>query len=178
MVAAALAGTGAAGACVNLGGDARVWGRPPSGSAWGIAVTHERCDEPVAVLGVGAGAVATSTTLRRHWLRDGHARHHVIDPHAGQPAETDLDTVTVVTGHGWSAEALASAALIGGSDRAPSLVEEAGAALLAVTTDGRILSTANLAPFLSRPLPRDLPAAADHEADRAANPEADPEVAR
>jgi thiamine biosynthesis lipoprotein len=158
MVAAAIARTGAAGACVNLGGDARVWGRPPSGPAWGIAVDHERSDRPIAQLGLAAGAVATSTTLRRRWLHDGRPHHHVIDPRTGQPAESDLDTVTVVAGSGWSAEALASAALVAGSELAPTLVGDVGGALLAVTVDGRVLSTPALGPFLTGPLPNRLPA--------------------
>src|SRR5205823_3187293 len=67
VVSEALA-AGAAGACVNLGGDLRVAGEPPDGpSAWTVAVEHPASPEPVALLGLHDGAVATSTTLRRRW---------------------------------------------------------------------------------------------------------------
>jgi thiamine biosynthesis lipoprotein len=165
LVAATIARTGAAGACVNLGGDGRVWGRPPSGPAWGIAVDHERSDGPIAQLGLAAGAVATSTTLRRRWVSDGCPRHHEIDPRTGQPADTDLDTVTVIAGHGWSAEALASAALVAGSDAAVRLADEVGAALLAVRVDDTVLATSSLAGFISEPLPAHLPTASVEPAE-------------
>ena len=76
VVAGALA-AGAAGACVNLGGDLRVAGRPPDGpsadaSGWTVAVDHPASPEPVALLGIHDGAVATSTTLRRRWRTAGN----------------------------------------------------------------------------------------------------------
>src|SRR5205814_4638480 len=76
VVAEALA-AGAAGACVNLGGDLRVAGEPPDdpstdspptgSAAWTVAVEHPASTDPLALLGLHDGAAATSTTLRRRW---------------------------------------------------------------------------------------------------------------
>src|SRR6185436_20158668 len=58
---------GAAGVCVNLGGDVRIDGASPSGDAWTVAVEHPDRHGTIARVGVRSGAVATSTTLRRRW---------------------------------------------------------------------------------------------------------------
>lgn len=107
-----------AGGLIDLGGDLRVWGRAPIGDGWPIAIEDLRDGTTVALLGLAEGAVATSSTLRRHW-RDGERRaHHLIDPHTGRPVAGDLVSVTVVAGSAAAAEVLAKVALVTGS--APS----------------------------------------------------------
>ena len=41
------------------------------------------------------GALATSGTDRRRWVRAGHERHHLIDPRSGLPADSPWEQVTV-----------------------------------------------------------------------------------
>ena len=41
------------------------------------------------------GALATSGTDRRRWLRGGHVQHHLIDPSTGTPASSPWEQVTV-----------------------------------------------------------------------------------
>jgi thiamine biosynthesis lipoprotein ApbE len=55
------------------------------------------------------GAVTTSSTLRRRWA-DG--RHHVIDPRTGTMSDSNTAQATVVSSHGWLAEAHATALLL------------------------------------------------------------------
>ena len=167
VVAEALA-AGAAGACVNLGGDLRVAGRPPDrpstqsptgGTAWTVAVEHPWSAEPLALLGLHDGAIATSTTLRRRWRVEGQERHHLIDPWTGAPSTSDLTLAAVVTAEAWVAEVLAKAVLLRGSARAFDLVAGLGADALTVDRDGVIRSTPGLAAFLGgRALPLRLPA--------------------
>jgi len=163
VVADALA-AGAAGACVNLGGDLRVAGappddpstdRPPTGSAaWTVAVEHPASTDPLALLGLHDGAVATSTTLRRRWTAEGEERHHLIDPWTGAPSTSDLTLAAVVTAEAWVAEVLAKSVLLRGSAQAFDLVAGLGADALTVDRDGLIRSTPGLAAFLGdRPLP-------------------------
>jgi len=160
VVAEALA-AGAAGACVNLGGDLRVSGTPPGDpSAWTIAVEHPASPEPVALLGVHDGAVATSTTLRRRWSAGGEERHHLIDPWTGAPSTSDLTLAAVVAAQCWAAEVLAKAVLLRGSTQAFDLVAGLGADALTVDRDGAIRSTPGLAAFLGgTTLPVRLPGA-------------------
>ncbi len=160
VVAEALA-AGAAGACVNLGGDLRVAGVPPNGaSAWTVAVEHPASPEPLALLGLHDGAVATSTTLRRRWTAGGQPRHHLIDPWTGAPSASDLTLAAVVAAEGWAAEVLAKAVLLRGSAAAFELVAGLGADALTVDRDGAVRSTPGLAAFLGgAPLPLRLPEA-------------------
>lgn len=144
---------GADGVCVNLGGDLRVRGRGPDGVGWPIAVTHPAASDPVATLVLADGAVATSTTLLRRWWVRGRRCHHLIDPATGQPSESDLSLVTVVSGEGWTAEVLAKAELLRGSARVFELVGGTAAEALAVTVDGRVLTTPGFARFAAGPVP-------------------------
>jgi thiamine biosynthesis lipoprotein len=160
LVVAETLAAGADGACVNLGGDLRVAGLPPAGDpAWTVAVEHPASAEPIALLGLRDGAVATSTTLRRRWTTQGQERHHLIDPWTGVPSSSDLTLAAVVTVDAWAAEVLAKAVLLRGSAQAFDLVAGLGADALTVDRDGVIRATPGLAAFLGgRPLPDRLPA--------------------
>src|SRR2546428_658254 len=48
---------GAAGVCVNIGGDVRVEGDSPSGEAWTVAVEHPDRPGAIARVGIRRGAV-------------------------------------------------------------------------------------------------------------------------
>lgn len=139
---------GADGVCVNLGGDVRVAGAGPDGGTWTVAVEHPRGPDPIALVGLTDGAVATSTTLRRTWTVGDEVRHHVIDPHTGWPSNTDLALATVIAGEAWMAEVLAKAVLLAGSAHPFDIVGGTGAQALAVDRDGRVSATGGFADFL------------------------------
>jgi len=138
---------GAAGVCVNLGGDVRVAGQPPAGTTWTFAIEHPWARTPLVRLGLGGGAVATSTTLRRTWDLGGQRYHHLIDPATGVPAATDLTSATVVTGQAWAAEVLAKAVLMRGRDRSFEVLDVHAEALV-VAIDGAVAVTPGLRAFL------------------------------
>ena len=146
LVATELRDAGATGVVVNMGGDVRASGTDPGGGPWGVAVQHVRQAAPLVVVQLTEGAVATSTTLKRHWMVDGQPRHHLIDPRTGESADTDLDHVTVVAGSAWAAEVLAKAVLIRGSEHPFDLVDGVAAALV-VTSDGRVLASDGFGAF-------------------------------
>jgi thiamine biosynthesis lipoprotein len=148
LVLADLLAAGAEGACVNLGGDVAVAGTGPEGDGWTVAVEHELAAEPVAILGLATGAVATSTTLRRRWGAGSDARHHLIDPRTGLPSDSDLDHVAVVAATAWAAEVLAKAVLLRGSAHPFDILGGTGAEALAVGTDRAVRSTPGLAAYL------------------------------
>jgi len=159
LVVAELRAAGAAGACVNLGGDLRVFGRAPAeASAWTVSVDHPASPVPIALLGLHDGAVATSTTLRRRWRSGGEERHHLIDPWTGRPSTSDLTLAAVVAGEAWVAEVLAKAVLLRGSAHAFDLVSGVGADALTVDRDGTVRGTPGVTAFLGgRPLPARWP---------------------
>jgi thiamine biosynthesis lipoprotein len=115
-------------------------------------VEHPAHATPIAHLDIAAGAVATSTTLRRRWTVGGGRRHHLIDPRTGCPSTTDVDVMTVVAGEAWLAEVLATAGLLRGARRAFDLLD-ADAHGLAVTSTGVVLASPGLGPFLRRVAP-------------------------
>ena len=148
---------GAAGACVNLGGDLRVAGSNLSGDAWTIAIEHPAVEEPVALIGLHAGAVATSTTLRRRWSVDGQPRHHLIDPATGEPSDSDLELTTVIAAEAWIAEVLAKAVLLRGSARAFDIVDGDRVQALTIDSGGVIRTTPGFQLFAgATPLPTRL----------------------
>jgi thiamine biosynthesis lipoprotein len=156
VIGEALAG-GAVGACVNLGGDLRVAGSNPDGEAWTIAIEHPKIAEPVALIGLSAGAVATSTTLRRRWNVDGVSRHHLIDPSTGEPSDSDLELCTVIAGEAWLAEVLAKAVLLRGSQRAFDIIDGSGVQALTIDDVGVIRHTPGFQEFAGPiALPLDL----------------------
>ncbi len=139
LVAAELLGAGATGVVVELGGDVRVAGSPIDADRWKVLVADpfDR-SRVVAVVEIGDGAVATSSTLKRRWYDGQVDRHHVLDPATRTPSRSELVAVTTVTAHGWWAEALAKAVLVAGLRGGGTLVHRCGASALAVRTDGRI----------------------------------------
>lgn len=152
LVAGEVLAIGAAGVCVNLGGDVRVAGTAPHDGAWTVAVDHAWSPRPLALLGLGDGAVATSTTLLRAWTVDGRRRHHLIDPATGEPSDSDLVHVTVVAGDAWLAEVLAKSVLLRGSDHPFDLLADpdlpAGIEALVADHHGRVQATPGLTRFL------------------------------
>jgi FAD:protein FMN transferase len=140
VVAVELREAGAEGVCVNVGGDLRVSGLGPTGGGWTIAIDTPLDDRTIVDVGLGDGAVATSTTARRRWRIDGRERHHLIDPETGQPSTSDLVQATALSAECWLAETYAKATLLRGSQRAFDLLPE-GVGALALRLDGRVIGT-------------------------------------
>lgn len=142
LVAGELIGLGAAGVCVNVGGDLRVLGAAPDGEAWRVTVDAPWDDgEPVARLRLVDGAVATSSRLRRRWVGNDHAeRHHLIDPATDTSAHSPVLAATAVASEGWQAEVLAKAAFL---DAGPGLelIDDLGAAALVMVPDGLLTTS-------------------------------------
>jgi len=155
IVMTELLSAGAAGACVNLGGDLRVAGESPRGDAWTVAIEHPHLAGPVALVGLHTGAIATSTTLKRRWSVDGETRHHLIDPETGASSQSDLDLVTVIAGEAWIAEVLAKAILLRGSARAFDIVDDTVQALT-IDGTGAVRTTSLFTAFTGGTIPNDI----------------------
>ncbi|MFN8111368.1 MAG: FAD:protein FMN transferase [Thermoleophilia bacterium] len=108
---------GVPGGMISAGGDLTVWGEPPAGDAWIVAIDT---DPPVPHVPLRHGSLATSTTGRRRW---GATAHHTIDPRTGRPAATDLLQVSVAADTCGMAETVATAALVAGTAGAMDLLE-------------------------------------------------------
>lgn len=113
-----LAGAGAIGVLVDLGGDMAFAGTPGSDGQWRIGIVDER-SRPVRretadrfityPAGIEHAGVATSTSLTRRWA---DSRHHVIDPATGSSTEERFVQATVTGLRAWKCEVWATAVLV------------------------------------------------------------------
>jgi FAD:protein FMN transferase len=137
-----LLAAGAAGACVDLGGDVRVGGTGPHDGAWEVAFTDGDLADRFGRVRLGRGGVATSTTRRRRWQVGDETRHHLIDPQTGAPSCSGVASATVVAAETWWAEVLAKAALIAGVDDGLDLLARERVDGVLVTDAGTMHATA------------------------------------
>ena len=143
---------GADGALVNIGGDVRFAGTPPTDDGWRVAVQAPgEAETVIAVLSFDEGAVVTSTRMMRQWRRNGLQRHHIVDPSTGESPVTALESVTVIATDGWRAEAVAKAAFLAGPDHALETVALMGMTGLITSEGGRITALESVRPYLAMP---------------------------
>ena len=143
LVASELIELGAAGACVNVGGDLRVVGDAPDDGVWCVAVDDPRGGASLGTVTLSDGAVATSSRARRRWKSpDGREHHHLIEPLTGTSASTSVLAATVVASEGWRAEVLAKVAFLDGmsksSSTGPRWLDRLGVGALVVHDHGVI----------------------------------------
>lgn len=108
---------------VEVGGEVRVSGRKPDGSAWRLAI-----EEPVSqqreinrVVALDSQAMATSGDYRNYYESEGQRFSHTIDPKSGKPIRHNLASVTVIADDCMTADALATAFNVMGVEQAKEL---------------------------------------------------------
>jgi len=129
---------GATAACVNVGGDLRVAGRPDPDERWSVTLEHALGGPDLGTIALHDEALVSSWRTRRTWNGDDGPRHHLIDPHTGAPAWTGLAGVTVLADDAWWAEALATALFLAGPEGAHEIVEHHAVSALLVRDDGAV----------------------------------------
>jgi thiamine biosynthesis lipoprotein len=135
---------------VDAGGDIAISGSLPGSVPWPVGVADPiHPGREIAVLYLEECGVATSGKDRRQWMHGGRMAHHIIDPRSGQPALTDVMTVTVVAPTVMEAEAAAKAALILGSEEGLAWIQESTSmAGLFVLDDGQVLASEGMKVYL------------------------------
>ena len=124
---------------ISLGGDVAVAG---PGDGWPVAIS-EIIDDPAdaEIVHLPYGGLATSSTAARRWVRDGVIRHHLLDPHTGEPTRGPWRTVTA-TGVTCVAANTASTAAIVLGDKAVDWLTARDIPARLVDTQGKIVRTA------------------------------------
>lgn len=147
----AVLAAGAAGACVNLGGDLRCAGESPNGDGWWIDLDHGPVAEASRLaVGLPHGAIATSTTRRRRWTTaSGAEHHHLLDPRTGRPADPRWHTATVVADTAATAEVLAKVVLLADPAEVAALLDAHGAVAVATDHDGAAHRLGDVDPLLA-----------------------------
>ena len=142
LVTDLLTSRGVCGSSVELGGDLRVQGQPWYGSSWRIGIAHPvDASSEIAAFTPTAGAVATSSRLRRHWAHGTNSYHHLLDPRTGAPARTDLVSASSCAATAWWAEVSAKVVLTGGSLNAVEQMKKLNTPGIAVTAEGEVLQS-------------------------------------
>jgi FAD:protein FMN transferase len=138
--AAALSAAGpGAGVLVSLGGDIATAGEAPAGG-WVVQVGEDsrapinHGEEAISIL---SGAIATSSTMVRRWVRGEVLLHHILDPRTGLPASGPWRTATVAARTCVDANLAATATIVKGED-AVAWLEAAGVPARLVGDDGGV----------------------------------------
>ncbi len=141
---------------VDAGGDLVAGDAPAGWPGWpvGIAdpVDARNAGDPMnpdlAQLWLKNSALATSGVDYRRWQHNGVQVHHLIDPHTGTTASTDLLTVSVLAADAAVAEAWAKAALIAGAKAGQLWLTRLQIAAALIDQHHHLLVTPALQPFI------------------------------
>lgn len=114
---------------VDIGGEVYAKGCKPDSSAWMVGIerpAENRYSSPEVEMSIELRdkAVVTSGSYRKYYEKDGVRYSHTIDPKTGRPVEHTLLSVSVVDESAWRADALATAFMVMGLERAKRFIEE------------------------------------------------------
>ena len=127
---------------LDAGGDIAARGAAPDGGPWLIGIEDPAgADDPIAVVAIEDGAVATSSIRRLQWVVDGRARHHLVDPATGEPADDGLLAVTVAAADPAWAEVWSKSLFIAGRSHIADVARSRGLAAWWVDEDGVLSMT-------------------------------------
>ncbi len=142
VIAEVLKAHGAENWLVDIGGEVVSRGNNSQGNAWRIGITKPVDDstgvqnEIQEVIEVHDIAMATSGNYRNFYYEGKERRSHTIDPRSGKPVQHSLLSATVVAGNCMKADALATACMVLGEEKALPMIEKAGAACYLIIAQG------------------------------------------
>lgn len=127
---------------VEIGGEIAVKGHNSKGNKWKVMIdapvesNEEVRHERLAVIEVTDCGVATSGNYRNYYTdENGNKISHTLSPLTGRPAVSDLLSVTVIAPDCATADALATACMALGLEKAKEMIENApGVSALFVTS--------------------------------------------
>ena len=109
------------GGIVSLGGNVQMYGHKTAQEEWKVAVgnpdTSPLEGDYLGILTTTDKAVITSGGYERYFEKDGKRYHHILDPKTGQPADSGLTSVTIVSKDGTLADGLSTSLFIMGKEK-------------------------------------------------------------
>ena len=124
QVCDALIALGCQSVMVEVGGEVRVEGLKLDGSKWRLGINDPRAmiaSRIYAIAELDGRAMATSGDYRNFFDYQGKRYSHTIDPRTGWPVENQVTSATVVAADCLTADALATAVMVLGFERADEL---------------------------------------------------------
>lgn len=112
---------------VDVGGEVIARGCKADGSPWRVGIERPSDDSVGAqvvqtAIALRDASVVTSGNYRKYYERDGVRYSHTIDPATGRPVQHTLLSVSVVERESWLADAMATAYMVMGLDRAKAFI--------------------------------------------------------
>ena len=114
---------------VDIGGEVYASGLKPDGGKWNVGIekpseTDLSPQKVQEVIALSNKATATSGTYRKYITKDDIRYSHTIDPTTGRPVEHSLLSVTVIADRCVTADALATAFMVMGVEKAMEFLSE------------------------------------------------------
>lgn len=114
---------------IDIGGEVIAKGHKPSGEAWAVGIERPATgcyDKPEVETAIRLedASVVTSGNYRKYYERDGVRYSHTIDPATGRPVQHSLLSVSVVSREAWYADAMATAFMVMGLDKALQFIAD------------------------------------------------------
>ena len=127
---------------ISLGGNVYTIGQKPDGSKFSVAITDpQNPSTATSVIYTRDCTVVTSGTYERGFNFGGVRFHHILDPKTGWPAQSDLVSATFVMDSSMTADALATACIVIGSEKSLALASQLGLDALFIRQDGTMIFT-------------------------------------
>ena len=129
-----------------------------SGKPWRVAIQKptDQQNAVQAMVDINGHGISTSGSYRNYYELDGQRYSHIIDPATGEPVTHKLVSATVITPTALEADALDTALMVMGPERAMAFAREHKLAvyLIEKTATGFAAShTPEFAPYLVRKQP-------------------------
>lgn len=132
MIAGMLRRLGCTNYLVDIGGEVVAHGVNDKDEPWHIGITKPNLNNEGAqedlqqVLAVSDVCMATSGNYRNYYFADGERRSHTIDPRTGYPVQHSVLSATVVSSSCMRADAMATACMVLGTEKALDMIRRAG----------------------------------------------------
>lgn len=110
---------GVTSALLELGGNIQTVGTKPDGFRWRVGIQDPNSQEGgyLAIVEVADQAVVTSGDYQRYFEQDGQTYCHIMDPATAAPADSGVDSVSIVGSDGTVCDALSTALFVMGEEK-------------------------------------------------------------
>lgn len=118
LVANLLKENGITSALLDIGGNIQMVGGKPDGTSWRLGIQNPFGQGSFGIWDAEDCAVVTSGGYERYFTDEtGKTYWHILDPHTGYPARSDLASVTIISKEGKLCDALSTAIFVMGLDQ-------------------------------------------------------------
>ena len=144
-ILAYLTEAGVEGALVSFGSSVATLGKKSDGKPFRISLrSPSNASATVGALNAPTGVLSVSGDYERFVTVNGTRYHHIIDPATGYPAASGISSASVLAAGGAYSDALSTALLVMGREKAAALAESLQVEAIFITADGTLTHTAGL----------------------------------